>query len=57
MGGNRLLIAFTVLAVLGAITVWQFNARENDDKGEQGVAVKLPAAASWDPSDPLNAVQ
>ena len=43
MSGNKLLLAFSVLAVLLAVTVWQFNARESEDtRASTEVSVKLP---------------
>ena len=42
MSGNKLLLAILTLAALGAITVWQFNAREIEDKRPPDVSVKLP---------------
>lgn len=43
MSGNKLLLAFAVLAVLLAVTVWKFNARETEDtRASNDVSVKLP---------------
>jgi len=43
MSGNKLLLAFSVLAVLLAVTVWQFNARDSEDaRASSDVSVKLP---------------
>ena len=42
MSGNKILISTVVLAALLALTVWQFNARDQEDAREPDVAVKLP---------------
>lgn len=42
MSGNKLLLAILTLAALAAITVWQFNARDIEDKRAPEVSVKLP---------------
>jgi hypothetical protein len=42
MGANRILIAFVVLAGLLAITVWQFNARDTEDRRPSDVKAELP---------------
>lgn len=42
MAGNKILLAIVTLAVLLALTVWQFNAREMEDNRAPDVAVTLP---------------
>jgi hypothetical protein len=42
MAGNKLLLAVLTLAVLLALTVWKFNAREAEDTRAPEIAVKLP---------------
>lgn len=48
MSGNRLLTAIAVLAALLAITVWQFNRRESEDKQAPAVSAKLPKVKKED---------
>jgi len=42
MSGNKILVAFVVLAALLGITVWQFQSREAEDQRAADVTVTLP---------------
>jgi hypothetical protein len=42
MSGNKILVAFVVLAALLGITVWEFKARDTEDTRDSDVAVTIP---------------
>ena len=48
MSGNKILVAFVVLAALLGLTVWQFKARDHEDTRDADVAVTLPKVKKED---------